>query len=130
VVRVLLCSGKVYFDLAEAREKLARQDVALLRLEQLYPLPDELLGQALAPYPREAPVVYVQEEPENMGAWPYLKGRFGHELPGGRRLEGVARRPSASPATGSATSHRREQQQLVERAFAGLAGLTDNGDPS
>jgi 2-oxoglutarate dehydrogenase E1 component len=129
VVRVLLCSGKVYFDLAEAREKLARQDVALLRLEQLYPLPDELLEQALAPYAREAPVVYVQEEPENMGAWPYVKARFGHELPGGRRLEGVARRPSASPATGSATSHRREQRQLVERAFAGLASLTDNGEP-
>jgi hypothetical protein len=76
VKRVLLCSGKVYHELAAHREDPRREDVAIVRLEQLYPLRDELLERALAPYPDATPVFWVQEEPENMEAWRYLRGRF------------------------------------------------------
>ncbi len=117
VARVLLCSGKLAWDLEEERERRARSDVAILRLEQLYPLADELVSAALAPYGAEVPVVWVQDEPVNMGAWPYLRGRWGDASPGGRSLTTVARAESASPATGSASSHRLEQQRIFEQAF-------------
>ncbi|MBI2889625.1 MAG: 2-oxoglutarate dehydrogenase E1 component [Nitrospirae bacterium] len=121
VNRVLLCSGKIYYELEEAREKLGRMDTAILRLEQLYPLPDETLAQALEPFPAAVPVVWVQEEPENMGAWRYLRHRFGEKLPGGRSWRGVTRAAAASPATGSGSSHRLEQKQIIERALGPLA---------
>jgi len=118
VSRVLLCSGKIAWELEEERQRRARPDVAILRLEQLYPLADDLLQAALAPYGADAPVVWVQDEPVNMGAWPYLRGRWNGALPGGRPLAAVARAESASPATGSASSHRLEQQRIFEQAFA------------
>jgi 2-oxoglutarate dehydrogenase E1 component len=117
VRRVLLCSGKVYYDLLATREELSRDDVAILRLEQLYPLQDEQLGEALAPYPPAAPVAWVQEEPVNMGAWRYLLARFGDRLLGARPFSGVCRPASASPATGWAALHRIEQQRLLKAAF-------------
>jgi 2-oxoglutarate dehydrogenase E1 component len=117
VRRVLLCSGKVYYDLLATREELSRDDVAILRLEQLYPLRDEQLGEALAPYPPAAPVAWVQEEPVNMGAWRYLLARFGDRLLGARPFTGVCRPASASPATGWAALHRIEQQRLLKAAF-------------
>jgi len=118
VTRVLLCTGKVYYDLARAREESGRRDVAILRLEQLYPLADETILHALEPYRAETPVLWVQEEPENMGAWRYLLARFGDRLLGRWPFSGLTRDASASPATGSAKSHALEQQQLLERAFA------------
>jgi 2-oxoglutarate dehydrogenase E1 component len=118
VSRVLLCSGKVSFDLRKARAERERGDVAIVRLEQLHPLPDELITEALRPYPKGADIVYVQEEPWNMGAWGYLSRRFGENLPDGRSLRAITRPASASPATGSASTHRAEQQRLVEQAFA------------
>jgi 2-oxoglutarate dehydrogenase E1 component len=117
VRRILLCSGKVYYDLLATREELSRDDVAILRLEQLYPLRDEQLGEALAPYPPAAPVAWVQEEPVNMGAWRYLLARFGDRLLGARPFTGVCRPASASPATGWAALHRIEQQRLLKAAF-------------
>jgi 2-oxoglutarate dehydrogenase E1 component len=117
VRRVLLCSGKVYYDLLTARDELGREDVAIVRLEQLYPLRDEQLREALAPYSPAAPVVWVQEEPANMGAWRYLLARFGDRLLGARPFSGVCRPPSASPATGWAALHRIEQQKLLRVAF-------------
>src|SRR5207248_11490253 len=77
---VLLCSGKLYYDLERDREELKRDDVAILRLEQLYPVPRESLRKLLAQYSQGAPVRWVQEEPENMGAWRYFYRCFGNEI--------------------------------------------------
>jgi 2-oxoglutarate dehydrogenase E1 component len=119
--RVLLCSGKVFFDLLGARQERGLEEkVAILRVEQLYPLADEVVEAALAPYADGTAVYWVQEEPENMGAWSYLRFRFLDRLFDRLPFEGVTRAASASPATGSASSHKLEQRQLVDQAFAGL----------
>ena len=112
VKRILLGSGKVYYDLLAAREVKQRDDVALLRIEQLYPLDPEELSKSLARYPESAKLVWVQEEPFNMGAWYYLRARYSL-----RRISCVSRPESASPATGSAAAHRYEQQLLMDQAF-------------
>jgi 2-oxoglutarate dehydrogenase E1 component len=117
--RVLLCAGKVYYDLEAEREKLGREDVAILRLEQLYPLREDELRMALEPYRDGTPVFWVQEEPENMGAWRFLYVLFGEELFGRLPFKGISRPASASPATGSGSSHKLEQSQLVAEAFGG-----------
>jgi 2-oxoglutarate dehydrogenase E1 component len=118
VKKILLCSGKVYYDLAEGRKARQRDDVAIVRLEQLYPLNDEIV-KALAPYKDGTPLVWVQEEPRNMGGWYFIHARLrdviGDRLP----LSYVARAESASPATGSHASHQLEQKMLIEAAFAG-----------
>ncbi len=116
VTRVILCSGKLYYELDDEREKLGRQDVAILRLEQLHPLQTKDVEAALATYGKSVPVVWVQEEPENMGAWSWLLVRFGATI-AGRPFSGVARPASASPATGSPSSHKIEQQEVLDRAF-------------
>jgi 2-oxoglutarate dehydrogenase E1 component len=82
VKRILMCSGKIYFELERERDRLKRNDVAILRLEQFYPLADETLDAALRPYRDGTPFVWVQEEPENMGAWRFLKIRFGDNVLG------------------------------------------------
>ncbi len=117
VRHVLLCSGKVYYDLIEQREQLGRSDVAVLRLEQLYPLSEEVVAEALSSYGDGTSVVWVQEEPENMGASRYLRVRFGERLLGRFPMSHVCRVESASPATGSASAHRMEQERLLEQAF-------------
>ena len=116
VGRILLCSGKVYYDLEAARSEAQRDDVAILRLEQLYPYRDEVLEALLARYPKEAPLVWVQEEPENMGAWRTLRVRWGEHF-AGRPFSGVSRPAAASPATGSASSPRIEQAELRSEAL-------------
>jgi 2-oxoglutarate dehydrogenase E1 component len=115
--RILLCSGKVYYGLAAYREKHERKDVAILRLEQLYPLHAEMLERALKAYADDTPVVWVQEEPANMGAWRYLHARFGKRLFDRLPFALVSRFESASPATGSGHAHKLEQAQLIARAF-------------
>jgi len=115
VRKVLMCSGKVYYDLARHRFDEGIDDVAIVRLEQLYPL-DHELDDALAPYPDSTPLVWVQEEPWNFGGWFYINAEMPQRL--GRPLEVVARERSASPATGSKASHNLEQKMLVEQAFA------------
>jgi 2-oxoglutarate dehydrogenase E1 component len=117
VSRVLLCGGKVFYDLDRGRQEHGRKDVAILRLEQLYPLSDEELATALAPYPAAAPLVWVQEEPANMAAVCYLRRRFAEGVPGGHEFRIVSRAPSASPATGSHSSHDLEQRALVDEAL-------------
>jgi len=121
VERIILCSGKVYYDLEQEREKRNAWDIALLRLEQLYPLQDESLAQALSPWRdakgNPAPVLWVQEEPENMGAWRTLLARYLTTLPGGHPFNGAWRPASSSPATGSSNSHRLEHQSLMDAAF-------------
>jgi 2-oxoglutarate dehydrogenase E1 component len=115
--RVILCSGKVYYELEEEREKRGKDNVAILRIEQLHPLTDRDVGAALQPYPNATRVVWCQEEPENMGAWRYLSARLGHSLLGRWPLSCVSRPAAASPATGSSSSHKLEQQELLNQAF-------------
>jgi 2-oxoglutarate dehydrogenase E1 component len=115
--RVLLCSGKVYYELAAYREEHNRSDVAIIRLEQLYPLKTKSLEAALKPYADSTPTLWDQEEPANMGAWRNLHERFGKKLLGRFPFAPVSRSESASPATGSAGAHKLEQAQLIARAF-------------
>jgi 2-oxoglutarate dehydrogenase E1 component len=118
--RLLLCTGKVYYDLLEARDERGIEDVPILRIEQLYPLAsDELLG-ALVELPEGSEVVWVQEEPTNMGAWPYIKLHFADDLAKRFKLRQVTRAESASPSTGSMATHKLEQAELIDEAFAGL----------
>ncbi|HTU25483.1 MAG TPA: 2-oxoglutarate dehydrogenase E1 component [Pirellulales bacterium] len=114
---VLLCSGKIYYELDKERQDLGRRDVAIVRMEQLYPLPMQELTAALAPYKDGTPVYWVQEEPENMGAWRFLLARFRYELFDRLPFAGIYRRASSSPATGSASSHKMEQKELLMQAF-------------
>ena len=118
VKRVLLCSGKVYYDLIASRRERNREDVAILRIEQLYPLQPEDMQHVLQPYPDETPLVWVQEEPENMGAWRRMRGKFGERWFGRLPFSGIYRPASARPATGSSGSHKLEQKKLLDEAFA------------
>jgi 2-oxoglutarate dehydrogenase E1 component len=119
VTRLLLCSGKVYYDLLAAREQKKAAHVALLRVEQLYPFRESLLREVIERYPAGAEVVWVQEEPKNCGAWAHVKGPIRRLLDAsGRKLRYVGRLRSASPSAGSLKRHQREQTQLVEDAFA------------
>jgi 2-oxoglutarate dehydrogenase E1 component len=111
VKRVLLCSGKVYYDLLEEQQKSNRSDVAIIRMEQLHPFPKKQLNAELAKYPK-AKIYWVQEEPENMGYWNYMVRFMRRELE-----DVVARKPSASPATGYNKVHVKEQKEIVARAF-------------
>jgi len=120
VRRVVLCSGKVYYDLLAARREAGVKDVAIVRLEQLYPFPEVTLAKVLGPYTK-AEVVWCQEEPDNMGAWTFVDRRIEHAL---KQLGGAARRPSyvgreeaASPATGLAKVHAQQQAGLVQEAL-------------
>jgi 2-oxoglutarate dehydrogenase E1 component len=117
VRRVILCSGKVYFDLVAERRKRKIDDIAILRIEQLYPFPFSRLGVRLSQYPN-AEVVWCQEEPENMGAWSFVDRRIERALSGlNARPIYIGRPEAASPATGSARTHVKEQADLVDRAL-------------
>jgi 2-oxoglutarate dehydrogenase E1 component len=118
ITRILMCSGKIYFDLERERERLGRKDIAILRLEQIYPLAGETLEAALRSYHDGTAIYWVQEEPENMGAWRFLKVRFGDAVLGRLPFTGIFRSASASPATGSHSSHKKQQEQLIAAAFA------------
>jgi 2-oxoglutarate dehydrogenase E1 component len=115
--KVFLCSGKIYFELARQRAERKREDVAILRVEQLYPLRDEHLQEALSPYPAGTQVTWVQDEPENMGAWRYIRNLLSDNVLGKYPLSVACRAASASPATGSAHSHKLEEQRLMDTAF-------------
>jgi 2-oxoglutarate dehydrogenase E1 component len=115
--RIILCAGKIYFELAAQRAEAKRDDVAILRLEQLYPLDREALAAVLAPYRDGTPAFWVQEEPANMGALNYLRINIGDQLLGRFPLKGIARAPSATPAAGSHKRHKHEQAEILQRAF-------------
>ncbi len=119
VTRLLFCSGKVYYDLLEARRERKTTDVAIIRIEQLYPFPrDEIIALA-ATFPNLAEVLWVQEEPRNQGAWPLMLSRrtLGGCFPMTLPLGSVARPYSASPAVGYFALHVKQQQQLVDEAL-------------
>jgi len=115
--RIFMCTGKMYYELEKTRHERKRDDIAIIRLEQLYPLADGHLKPALDGYADGTPVYWVQDEPENMGAWRYLRMRFGAELLGRFPLHRVSRSESASPATGSSGAHKIEHQRLMDDAF-------------
>ncbi|MDQ2749975.1 MAG: multifunctional oxoglutarate decarboxylase/oxoglutarate dehydrogenase thiamine pyrophosphate-binding subunit/dihydrolipoyllysine-residue succinyltransferase subunit [Actinomycetota bacterium] len=116
VRRVLLCSGKVYYDLVAARKQQDRRDVAIVRVEQLYPLPVSEVRAELGRFPG-AELVWVQEEPANQGGWPFMALNLPEHLEG-RALLRVSRKASASPAVGSVRIHEAEQRDIVAAAFA------------
>ena len=116
VKTVLLCSGKVYYDLVAEREKTGRKDVAVIRLERLYPLPAMTLPPELAKYQNLETVKWVQEEPANQGAWSFMAMNLPELI--GRQLVGVSRPASSSPAVGSHHRHEVEQEALVKQAFS------------
>ncbi len=125
VRRVLLCSGKVYYDLANKREDLGRKDVAIIRLEQLYPFPIDRLTDILRRYSDAAELFWVQEEPENMGSWYFVEEQMqplihpaGSGLGSKRQLRYVGRPSAASPAAGAHKVHNDQQVTLVNEAFA------------
>jgi 2-oxoglutarate dehydrogenase E1 component len=115
VERVVLCSGKVYYDLVEGRKKAGLENVAIVRLEQFYPFPLARLREILARYPQAKQLVWAQEEPKNMGGWTFVEPRL--EAASGGRPKYVGRVASASPATGSYAIHQAEQAQLVAAAL-------------
>jgi len=118
VTKLLLCSGKVYYELAAEKARRGAEDTAILRIEQLYPVPERKLRAALEAYPNASDVRWVQEEPANQGAWPFLGLNLPELAP--ERLAGlrrVSRRPMAAPASGSGKVHEVEQRELIEKAF-------------
>ena len=119
VQRILLCTGKVAYTLDAARSE-RDVPVAIVRLEQMYPFPKDQLIETFSHYPEGTEIVWVQDEPRNMGGWTFVHARFDDELEGRFDIDHVSRVESASPATGSAHVHEQEQEQLVDEAFAGL----------
>jgi 2-oxoglutarate decarboxylase len=116
VKRVLLCSGKIYYDLFQARNERGVTDTAIIRMEQLYPLPVEEIRAALAEYPNAEDYAWVQEEPANQGAWSFVALNLLEHLEG-VRLRRISRPAAAAPAVGSAKMHEVEQKALIEAAL-------------
>ena len=121
IKRVIICSGKVYYDLFEAREKLQRNDVYILRVEQLYPYPEHAMNKELKRF-RNAEFVWCQEEPKNMGAWSFINPLIDETILSINvkrdRIRFIGRPSAASTATGIAAKHKREQQSIIDNAFA------------
>jgi 2-oxoglutarate dehydrogenase E1 component len=117
VRRVILCAGKVYYELAAYRREHAIEDVAIIRFEQLYPFPHDDFKAAIAPYPNVREVVWCQEEPQNQGAWYRLRAYFRADMPESAVLAYAGRPVSAAPAVGYMSKHVAQQKQLVEDAF-------------
>jgi 2-oxoglutarate dehydrogenase E1 component len=119
--KVILCSGKVYFDLLEAREKLKIDDVILYRIEQLYPFPAKTLVKELKPYAKSATFHWCQEEPKNMGAWfsvrDYIEWTLDNIKANNNQISYIGRSPDASPATGYAKRHISQQQEIIKKVF-------------
>jgi 2-oxoglutarate dehydrogenase E1 component len=113
--KIVFCSGKVFYDLHAAREAAKVDDVAIVRLEELYPFPHEQVAAQLARYKPDAPIVWCQEEPRNMGPWRWVYGRF---LDLNRRLKYAGRDRNASPAAGSPKRHAEEHKRLLDQALA------------
>ena len=117
VKRVVMCSGKVFYDLIEERRKKAQTDVAIVRIEQLYPFPYEEVAKILEPYTHVTDFVWCQEEPQNQGAWYCSKHNFEYVIPEGAKLSYAGRPASAAPAVGYASLHNKQQRELIEQAL-------------
>jgi 2-oxoglutarate dehydrogenase E1 component len=117
IKRLVLCSGKVYVDLISSERRAAARDVAIIRVEQLYPFPKAALTEVLATYPSLEDVVWLQEEPENMGAWEFMRPLLEELLAERAPLRYIGRTRSSSPSEGSSAWHQLNQRVLVEQAF-------------
>uniref|UniRef100_UPI003F8772AA multifunctional oxoglutarate decarboxylase/oxoglutarate dehydrogenase thiamine pyrophosphate-binding subunit/dihydrolipoyllysine-residue succinyltransferase subunit n=1 Tax=Actinosynnema sp. TaxID=1872144 RepID=UPI003F8772AA len=117
VTKVLLCSGKIYYELVAEREKRGAKDTAIVRVEQLYPVPKRKLNEALEAYPNATDVRWVQEEPANQGAWTFYGLHLPELLPERYRLTRVSRRRMAAPSAGSSKVHEVEQREIITKAF-------------
>ena len=122
IKKVILCSGKIYFDLLEAREKIKKDDVVLYRIEQLYPFPAKALAKELKPYAKNAKFYWCQEEPKNMGAWfsvrDYIQWTLDNIKANNNLISYIGRSPDASPATGYAKRHISQQQEIIKEVFS------------
>jgi 2-oxoglutarate dehydrogenase E1 component len=117
VTKILMCSGKVFYDLTAEREKRGANREAIVRVEQLFPIPGAQIRAVLESYPNADEVRWVQEEPRNMGAWAFVSGRLRNLLPDTVRLEYVGRPYRASPAEGYPAAHSAEQARIVAAAL-------------
>ncbi|MBS1827023.1 MAG: multifunctional oxoglutarate decarboxylase/oxoglutarate dehydrogenase thiamine pyrophosphate-binding subunit/dihydrolipoyllysine-residue succinyltransferase subunit, partial [Acidobacteria bacterium] len=121
VKRIIFCTGKLYWDLLAAREEKKAEQVAIVRIEQMYPFPAAQVEEQLLRYAASAEVVWAQEEPRNMGAWRFLREHLDTLLEGSkRRVRYAGRKESASPATGSSKRHAQEQAELIEEAISAV----------
>jgi 2-oxoglutarate dehydrogenase E1 component len=122
VKRVIACSGKVYYDLVKTRAE-KKTDVAILRVEQLYPFPHKAFAAELKKYPNATEIVWCQDEPQNQGAWFFVQHYIHENMSEGQRLGYAGRAPSSSPAVGYAHLHQEQQKALLEQAFGKLKGF-------
>jgi 2-oxoglutarate dehydrogenase E1 component len=123
VKRVIVCSGKVYYDLVRKREDRKGLDVAILRVEQLYPFPHKAFAAEMKRYPNAMDVVWCQDEPQNQGAWFFVQHYVHENMSDGQRLGYAGRPASASPAVGYAHLHQEQQKALLEQAFGKVKGF-------
>ena len=116
-----MCSGKIYYDLVEAREKYKNNKVTFVRLEQLYPFPAKALVKELKPYSKNAEFFWCQEEPKNMGAWfsvrDYIQWTLDTLKANNNKISYIGRSPDATPATGYAKRHNSQQQEIINKVF-------------
>ncbi|MBS0468464.1 MAG: 2-oxoglutarate dehydrogenase E1 component [Proteobacteria bacterium] len=123
VKRVIACSGKVYYDLVKKRAEAERSDVAIVRVEQLYPFPHKAFAAELKKYPNATEIVWCQDEPQNQGAWFFIQHNIHENMQDGQKLGYAGRAASASPAVGYAHLHQDQQKSLIEAAFGKLKGF-------
>jgi 2-oxoglutarate dehydrogenase E1 component len=123
VKRVIACSGKVYYDLVKARAEKKQTDVAILRVEQLYPFPHKSFASEMKKYPNATDVVWCQDEPQNQGAWFFVQHYIHENMLEGQKLGYAGRPASASPAVGYAHLHQEQQKALLDQAFGKLKGF-------
>jgi len=123
VKRVIACSGKVYYDLVNARKARGQADTAIVRIEQLYPFPHKSFAAELKKFPNATEVVWTQDEPQNQGAWFQIQHNLFESMEAGQRLAYAGRPASAAPAVGYADKHNAQQKELLETAFSKLKGF-------
>jgi 2-oxoglutarate dehydrogenase E1 component len=123
VRRLIVCSGKVYYDLVKKREAKKANDVAIARVEQLYPFPHKAFATEMKRYPNATEVVWCQDEPQNQGAWFFVQHYIHENLLDGQRLGYAGRPASASPAVGYAHLHQEQQKALLDQAYGKLKGF-------
>ena len=121
IEKVIICSGKIYFDLLEAREKAKNDKIIIFRIEQLYPFPAKSLAKALKPYAKNARFIWCQEEPKNMGAWfsvrDYIQWTLDNIKANNNTISYIGRDVAASPATGYAKRHLKQQKEIIEKVL-------------
>jgi 2-oxoglutarate dehydrogenase E1 component len=123
VKRIVACSGKVYYDLAKKREEKGADDVAIIRVEQLYPFPHKAFAAEVKKYPNAADIVWCQDEPQNQGAWFFVQHLIHENMLPGQKLGYAGRAASASPAVGYAHLHQDQQKALIDAAFGRIKGF-------